>query len=63
MHITASMLALAGVLSSASATYTLVDNFTAENWMSSFSVDSITDPTGGFVTCMFWKLTTQFGTR
>ncbi|MCJ1377588.1 hypothetical protein MMC17_000683 [Xylographa soralifera] len=33
----------------ASRAYTLVDNFDSANWMSSFQVESIPDPTGGFV--------------
>ncbi|MCJ1283511.1 hypothetical protein MMC26_002841 [Xylographa opegraphella] len=34
----------------ASQAYTLVNNFNSANWMSSFQVQSIPDPTGGFVT-------------
>ena len=41
------MLALAG----SAASYSLVKNYTAENWMESFTVLDETDPTGGFVNC------------
>ncbi|MCJ1315309.1 hypothetical protein MMC15_000626 [Xylographa vitiligo] len=34
----------------ASRGYTLVNDFNSANWMSSFQVESIPDPTGGFVT-------------
>ncbi|MCJ1437278.1 hypothetical protein MMC27_006664 [Xylographa pallens] len=45
-HGTASMVFFAV----ASRAYTLVNNFNSANWMSSFQVQSIPDPTGGFVT-------------
>ncbi|MCJ1473027.1 hypothetical protein MMC13_001676 [Lambiella insularis] len=41
--------ALASLLALTHA-YTLVNNFDASNWMSSFQAQSIPDPTGGFVT-------------
>ena len=52
MRSSSAVLALAACVSSVSAnTYNLVKNYSASNWMDSFTTQTGADPTGGFVNC------------
>jgi len=52
MRSSPAVLALAACITSVSAdTYNLVKNYSASNWMNSFTAQTGADPTGGFVNC------------
>jgi len=52
MRSATTILALGACISGVTAdTYNLVKNYSASNWMDSFSTQVGADPTGGFVNC------------
>jgi len=52
MRSSTAVIALSACISGVSAsTYNLVKNYSASNWMDSFTTQTGADPTGGFVNC------------